>query len=109
MFLKILDYVDQLQQSYPDIVSVEEFGRSTEGRPLVLLRIGTGNANNPTIIMDGTIHAREWISPAVTSYVIQELVENPANRQLIEDINWIIVPVLNPDGYEYTFTDVSML
>lgn len=76
---------------------------------MTLIRIGTGSSSNPTILIESTIHAREWIAPAVTAYIIQQLVENPEYRQLVENINWIIVPVLNPDGYEYSFTDVSKL
>ncbi|GJQ71039.1 hypothetical protein Trydic_g949 [Trypoxylus dichotomus] len=101
----IQDYLSQLQVSYPGIVSVEEFGQSLEGRPLLLIRIGVGSPNNPTILIDGTIHAREWISPAVATYIIEQLLGNPDNRGLIENINWVIIPVLNPDGYEYTFTN----
>lgn len=85
---------------------MEEFGRSFEDRPLILIRIGVGAESNPTILIDSTIHAMEWISTSVTTYIIQQLVENSDYRYLIENINWVIIPVLNPDGYEYTFTQV---
>lgn len=73
-----------------------------------MVRIGAGSSSNPTIFIEGGIHAREWISPAFVLYLIQELVENENNRNMIENVNWLIVPVLNPDGYEYTHTNVSM-
>ena len=53
------------------------------------------------------IHAREWISPAVCTYVIRELVENNAANGYADQINFHFLPVTNPDGYDYTFTDVS--
>ena len=53
------------------------------------------------------IHAREWISPAVCTYVIREVVENAAANGYVDQINFHFLPVANPDGYEYTFTDVS--
>lgn len=65
-------------------------------------------ANNPIIFIDGGIHAREWIAPAVVTYIIQELVENENNRYMIENVDWVFIPVVNPDGYEYTHTDVSI-
>lgn len=48
------------------------------------------------------IHAREWISPATVTYIINELVENQSNSETYNDIDFYIVPVINPDGYEYT-------
>ena len=54
------------------------------------------------------IHAREWISPAVVSYILRELVENyAANQDIVDRYDWYILPVHNPDGYEYTHTNVS--
>ena len=44
------------------------------------------------------IHAREWISPAVATYIIQQLVEVPANSKMFFDVDWYIMPVMNPDG-----------
>lgn len=50
------------------------------------------------------IHAREWISPAFVTWLIHELVENyAAHPQYLDDIDWYIMPVINPDGYRYTF------
>ena len=44
------------------------------------------------------IHAREWISPAVVTYLIQRLVEYPENAGMFQDVDWYIMPVMNPDG-----------
>ncbi|KAK4007902.1 hypothetical protein OUZ56_013062 [Daphnia magna] len=48
------------------------------------------------------IHAREWISPALATYIIRQLVEVPANEALLCNVDWFIMPVMNPDGYEYS-------
>lgn len=72
-----------------------------------MIKIGAGASDNPIILVEGGMHAREWISPAFVTYIIQELVENEDNRNMIENTNWLIVPVLNPDGYEHTHTSVS--
>lgn len=50
------------------------------------------------------IHAREWISPASVTYIIKELVENRSSNAWANNIEFNIVPVLNPDGYEFTHT-----
>ena len=47
--------------------------------------------------------AREWMSPAVVTYFIRELTENSANNEeLLDNLDWYILPVANPDGYTYT-------
>ncbi|KAK9680825.1 Carboxypeptidase activation peptide [Popillia japonica] len=104
----IQEYLSELAANYPDIVSVEEIGTSYEGRGISMIKIGAGSSDNPIILVDGGIHAREWISPAFVTYLIQELVENEDNRNMIESTNWLIIPVLNPDGYEYTHTSARL-
>lgn len=57
------------------------------------------------------MHAREWVTTPVTLYSIHRLVENlrTEDTDLLADIDWIILPLVNPDGYEYTHTDVSII
>nr|XP_022916572.1 zinc carboxypeptidase-like [Onthophagus taurus] len=100
-------YLENLAEQYPDNVEVGTFGTSSEGRSMSYIKIGN-NPGNPTIVMDAGIHAREWISPATALYIIEQLVENQDYAYLSENINWLIVPVLNPDGYEYTHTNDRM-
>jgi len=61
----------------------------------------------PAIWLDGGIHAREWISPATVTYMANELIKQAVKKgssRLIENFDWYIQPVMNPDGYEYTHT-----
>jgi len=45
------------------------------------------------------IHAREWISPATATFIINELVRNSAvNVDILEKFNFYILPMANPDG-----------
>ncbi|KAJ8950616.1 hypothetical protein NQ318_010815 [Aromia moschata] len=101
-------YLLRLGEDYPDIVKTEVIGKSFEGRDLVLVRISSGGTNKTTIFMDAAIHAREWIAPSMALYIINQLVENPNNTDLYEDIDWAIIPVANPDGYEYTHTTARL-
>lgn len=49
------------------------------------------------------IHAREWISTATVLYIINELVENRDSLEKeFSDVDFHIVPLMNPDGYEYS-------
>ncbi|XP_015176245.1 PREDICTED: carboxypeptidase B-like [Polistes dominula] len=97
----IYGYLDFLAQTYPDVCSVMNIGNSVEGRPLKVLRISNGKIGVPALWIDGGIHAREWISPAAVTYIIENLVENSESLEA----DYYILPVANPDGYEYTFTN----
>lgn len=104
-------YLDELAKSYSSRVTVKTIGQSHEKRAMKAITItnGDGRANKKVILMDAGIHAREWIAPAAALYVIQELVENfSANSHLLKDYDWVILPVVNPDGYEYTHTTSRM-
>nr|SVE84084.1 EOG090X00QE [Daphnia pulex] len=68
------------------------------------VKISTGGTGKKAIFVDGGIHAREWISPAYVTWLIRELVENyAAHPQYVDNIDWYIMPVINPDGYRHTF------
>ncbi|XP_036336820.1 carboxypeptidase B [Rhagoletis pomonella] len=57
------------------------------------------------IFIEGGTHAREWITIAVALNCIYQLTEKHIrNYELLRKLRFIIVPVTNPDGYEYTFT-----
>ncbi|XP_065336580.1 carboxypeptidase B-like [Cloeon dipterum] len=102
-------YLEYLARTFPDLVSVQTIGSSVEGRPLKLIKITGSNADpKPAFYIDGGIHAREWISPTSVTYIIQELVENRDKYKFMDAIDFYIVPVVNPDGYEYTHNGVRL-
>ena len=98
------NYLDCLSQVYSDMVSLQEIGRSTEGRSLKVIKIGkpaTDGRVKPAVWIDAGIHAREWISPATALYFINQLVEHPEdpqNRFVVEQLDLYILPSANPDG-----------
>lgn len=60
--LQVYNYLYALEERYPELVSVEEIGRSYEDRPIYALKISRNNGEilntKPIIIADGTLHAR---------------------------------------------------
>lgn len=64
---------------------------------------------NPIIFLDANIHAREWITSASVIWILNELLTStdPAVRELAQNVDWIIVPVINVDGFQYSHTNVS--
>jgi carboxypeptidase A2 len=46
---------------------------------------------------------REWIAPATALYIIDQLTDPQGNySKLLNEIDFVIMPVVNPDGYAYT-------
>lgn len=64
---------------------------------------------NPAIFIESTIHSDEWITVTAATYFLNELLTSNRSeiRYLADNFDWIIVPIVNPDGYEYTHTTVS--
>lgn len=67
-----------------------------------------------TVIIEGGIHGREWISPTFVTYMINAIVNSKDSqdktlKEVARTYEWYFVPVLNPDGYEYTYNSVSTI
>ncbi|CAB3230883.1 unnamed protein product [Arctia plantaginis] len=101
----IYSFLEDLERDFPAICTVSVIGKSVEGRSIKMLKISNSNAANEAIWVDAAIHSREWISTAVVTYIANYIVKNfKSLPSSITDKDWHIVPVLNPDGYEYTHT-----
>jgi murein tripeptide amidase MpaA len=86
---------------------------TSKGRYLSALQIKLGGTTRPWIYFQCQIHAREWVSGTTCQYIIHELlVGYKAGRAIAKDaltnFNWAIIPVTNPDGYEYSWTSDRM-
>ncbi|KOB52204.1 Zinc carboxypeptidase A 1, partial [Operophtera brumata] len=104
---EIYTWMDELAAAYPDIVSIYSIGRSFEDREIKGVILNYKPFENRTLIgmIEGTLHAREWISAATVTWIIKEFLTStdPQVRALAENFEWHIFPVVNPDGYVYTF------
>ncbi|KAJ0174573.1 hypothetical protein K1T71_009681 [Dendrolimus kikuchii] len=105
----IYAFIDELEREYPAICTVTVIGKSVEGRAIKMLKISNSDATNKAVWLDASIHPREWISTAVVTYIADYLVKNFQKlSRCVTNKDWYIVPVLNPDGYEYTHTKDRM-
>jgi hypothetical protein len=112
----IRDYVQDLAAQYPNLASYEIIGMSLEGRDIFAIRItgnnmsgtGTPPGQRPIIFFNGCQHAREWVSPATVVYIADRLLRNytsdPRIQTIMDNVEFIIVPVVNPDGYIFSWT-----
>lgn len=56
--------------------------------------------------MESLLHAREWVTLPATLYAIHKLVIDVTEQDLLQDIDWIVLPIANPDGYVHTHIEV---
>ncbi|XP_013105808.2 carboxypeptidase B isoform X3 [Stomoxys calcitrans] len=100
----IYAFMREIRGKFPNICRLYTIGKTAEGRDLKVLRISENAEENANQIwIDGGTHAREWITPATVTYIIQRLMakwdEQPA---YIRDKTWYFMPMVNPDGYVYS-------
>ncbi|XP_052744516.1 carboxypeptidase B-like [Bicyclus anynana] len=103
---EVYTYLEEVASSYPDLVTLVNAGKSFEGRDIKYLKISTTNfedTSKPIVFVESLLHAREWVTLPPTLYAIDKLVTgNLTERSVLDKIDWIILPIANPDGYEFT-------
>lgn len=106
-------YVDQLVALRPDLAKVVSVGTSLRGRAIRGIALSAGihtvPLERPGTLFNGCQHAREWISVAVPLWIATRLINeygiDPRVTRLLSETVVYIVPVVNPDGYDYTWTN----
>ncbi|XP_063387667.1 uncharacterized protein LOC134673597 [Cydia fagiglandana] len=112
----IYNWLRDLSDAHPREVRIQSIGQSIQNRHILAVKIelgASGQTNRPVVMVEGGSHAREWISPAFVTFMINTILnsKNSTNQELKQIANsykWIFIPLLNPDGYAYSQTDVSI-
>jgi hypothetical protein len=115
------DYVDIIgevirleSQCYSPAVNCKAtvIGQSTEGRDIFRFEMTTGGGGKPVIWLDSLIHAREWLAGSTVMRILAKLVReypsDPDVAWLVDNYDIYFVPVMNPDGYEYSWKSDRM-
>jgi hypothetical protein len=109
--VNLVTYYDTLAAANPNLVKRVVYGQSLNGLDLVAYKVTT-NANTtadgakPGAMFHGAQHAREWISAEVVRRGYQYFLERkdqPDVAAILASTEIWFIPVLNPDGYDYTF------
>lgn len=90
-----------------------EIGETHQGRDILAIRLTQGARgrplnSRPAVLYQGTTHAREWISTEVARRLLHWFIQerragNEEVQELLETTEFWFVPVVNPDGYQFTF------
>lgn len=107
----VMKELRRIANENPDKVKLISIGKTYEGREIPLLRITnniTAEVKKPIILIDSAIHAREWVSLSTCMWIIQELMgkdTDPAVNAFLDSFDFTFMPVLNPDGYDFTWEE----
>lgn len=101
----IYGWLDMIQDQYPNFVTVDSIGKTYEGRDIKVIKVAHPyqhmNSSPRKVLVTSGAEGREWITIATTLYSIQRL---SSSREISDNTEYYFIPVMNPDGYEYTWT-----
>ncbi|HVR71607.1 MAG TPA: M14 family zinc carboxypeptidase, partial [Vicinamibacteria bacterium] len=88
-----------LGAAHPGHLTLEEVGRSFEGRPIHLLKVGRGRRH---VLLWSQMHGDEPSATPALLDVARYLAtaDGPAVRRVLDELTLLMVPMLNPDGAE---------
>lgn len=100
--------LDSLAAAHPKQVAVSNYGRSAQGRPLLLVKISDDvhtDKREPEVLFTCGQHAREHITVEMCLHIAHRLAQgygtDPAITQLVKSREIWVMPMTNPDGTEY--------
>jgi murein tripeptide amidase MpaA len=111
--------IDLLLQNNPGVVADAPVGTSRFARAIRGFAVSAPDSpGNPRdqrvqVLFNGTQHAREWISPTTVMFIADRLLADygagdPRVVALLQRAEVIFVPIVNPDGYVYSWTTNRM-
>lgn len=111
-YRRLPDYVTELEdlaKKNPRLVDLVEMPHPTlEGRTVFGVEIAApgGNLGRPAFYVDGIHHAREWPAaeyPMIFAHhLVDKFKESARVRRILNQTRIIVVPVVNPDGFDYS-------
>ncbi|KAG0312750.1 hypothetical protein BGZ99_009280 [Dissophora globulifera] len=110
---QIKDFYLQLADDYPELITyIPSIGKTVEGRDIFAIRLTEKEKDGsvrekPQIWWQGLQHAREWAGGSTVQYLSHHFATNYGKSDnitnILHDTEFIIVPVMNVDGYDYSW------
>ncbi|MEV0593926.1 M14 family metallopeptidase [Nonomuraea cavernae] len=111
----IADQLRAIANANKDIVKIQSIGKTLKGQDILAVKVSTlartlPDGIKPSTLYSATQHAREWIAAEMDMRLLKYVVANKsALRDLLNKTELWFVPVANPDGYDFTFTEGNRL
>ena len=113
----IADQLRAISDGNKDIAKLQSIGKTVQGKDILAVKLTKSarvlpDGTRPAVLYSATQHAREWIATEVDMRLLNYLVANKAKPEVSKLLStsevWF-VPVANPDGYDFTFTEGNRL
>ncbi len=113
-YAELVDWMKATANANPDLVAVESYGTSHEGRDLLVVTItdttSGSHEHKPAHWVDASIHAVELTATVAACAVIQHLIDgwntgDEVIRHALRTRTFYVVPRVNPDGAEWVLAD----
>lgn len=99
-----------INEKYPEMTEIFQMGRTFQGRNIVGIRITSeehlAQETLPVMFVTAATSARDWITAMSAVNLIHMLAEyRHLYGEIVDNIDWYIIPVANPDGYVFSMSD----
>ncbi len=110
--------LEKIAADNPSITKLLTIGHTTQGKPIKGIKLTRGarllpDGLRPAVVYVGAQHAREWITPEMVRRLLHHFIDgygsNPELTNLVNTREMYFFPVINPDGYDFTFTEGNRL
>lgn len=101
--------LDAYVAAHPATCKIVTAGTSIQGRVIRGIRVSRHPEGTvlPGFVFTATQHAREWAGTMTAMWIVDRLVEGDGidarTTAIVDSSEVFVFPVLNPDGYEYTW------
>ncbi len=116
-FTELTEWMHQLADEYPELMTLEVLGESHEGRQLWIATVTNSvsgpHDEKPAIWLDGNIHASETTASVALIHLLHRLCTGYGSdtqiTRALDTRTFYIVPRVNPDGAELALGEVPFI
>lgn len=95
---EVRGWLEKLAKASP-LIRVESFGKTGEGRDLLMVRASKGGSGKPVVLVQAGIHSGEIDGKDAGLMLLRDIAMR-GKDSLLDKVDLVLVPILNVDGHE---------
>ena len=104
-YKEMMNDLEMLKAKYPMYLSYESVGKTAQDREIVKVILGNPDAPKK-VMVQSSMHGREYMASQLTMEMIEYICSNMSSlsyegipyRELFDNVCFVIMPMVNPDG-----------
>lgn len=97
-YAEVRAWLERLDAASP-LIALDRFGKTAEGRDMLLVRASKGGAKKPLVLVQAGIHAGEIDGKDAGLMLLRDIALRGKDH-LLDKVDLVFVPILNVDGHE---------